>query len=91
MVDCSVTLAESVVCCVALAKSVVACCVALAESALATVVADPSTDEVAGVLLLLEEPGACVQLLSSRNACCPLTVIGVRVTVHVSVIGPDDP
>lgn len=48
-------------------------------------------EEAAGELLLFEELGAWVQLLSSRTAAWPFAVIGVRVTVHVSVIGPDDP
>lgn len=44
-----------------------------------------------GELLLLEEAGAWVQLCTSWKSGWPSTVIGVRVTVQVSVIGPDDP
>jgi len=40
--------------------------------------------------LLFEEAGASVQLLSSRNADWPFSVIGVSVIVHVWVIGPDE-
>jgi len=49
---------------------------------------DPSTG---GELLLLEEAGAWVQLCTSWNSDCPSTVIGVRITVQVSVMGPEDP
>jgi len=63
--------------------------VAVATSGL---VLEESDDPVgAGELLLSDEAGAWVQLWTSWNSCCPATVIGVRVTVQVSVMGPDDP
>lgn len=74
-------------------RSVVAvdCCAALSE--LVEVLCESEDCDVVaeGELLLLEEPEDWVQLFSSRKAACPLTVIGVKVTLHVSVTGPEDP
>lgn len=48
----------------------------------------PTPTVVEGLTLPLPPLAACVQLLSSTNSGCPLTVTGVKVMVQVSVMAP---